>query len=80
MFRKSAEGGRILPIDKGSNKDWLVKAGNEGGAKDGELVEAEQAGPAGRMGLPLARVITRLGDPTAPRRRVPHRHSSTGYP
>ncbi|WP_417258388.1 ribonuclease R [Celeribacter sp.] len=67
VFRKSAEGGRILPIDKGSNKDWLVKAGNEGGAKDGELVEAEQAGPAGRMGLPLARVITRLGDPTAPR-------------
>lgn len=67
VFRKSAEGGRVLPIDKGSNKDWLVKAGNEGGAKDGELVEAEQAGPTGRMGLPVARIVTRLGDPTAPK-------------
>ena len=37
------------------------------GAKDGELVEAEQAGPAGRMGLPRARILERLGDPSAPR-------------
>lgn len=67
IFRAGSEGGRILPIDKGSDKQWIVAAGATGGAKDGELVEVEQAGPKGRMGLPKARVITRLGDPTQPR-------------
>ena len=37
------------------------------GAKDGELVEAEQAGPKNRMGLPRARIVERLGDPSAPK-------------
>jgi hypothetical protein len=37
------------------------------GARDGELVEAEQAGPKGRMGLPRARIVERLGDPGAPK-------------
>ncbi|KPP93107.1 MAG: ribonuclease R [Rhodobacteraceae bacterium HLUCCA08] len=67
VFRKGAEGGRILPLDKGADKEWVVAAGATGGAKEGELVEAEQAGPKGRMGLPKARVIARLGDPTQPR-------------
>lgn len=67
IFRKSAEGGRITPIDKGADKDWLVPPGATFDARDGELVEAEQMGPKGRMGLPRARVIERLGDPSAPR-------------
>ncbi|WP_368184806.1 ribonuclease R [Aestuariibius sp. HNIBRBA575] len=67
IFRKQSEGGRILPIDKGADKQWLVAAGADHGAKDGELVEAEQAGPKGRLGLPKARIIARLGDPTQPR-------------
>lgn len=67
IFRKSAEGGRILPIDKGEGREWLVAADATGGAQDGELVEGEQAGPAGRLGLPRARVLDRLGDPSAPR-------------
>ena len=67
IFRKAAEGGRIVPIDKGSDKEWTVGADATQGAKDGELVEAEQAGPKGRMGLPRARIIDRLGDPTAPK-------------
>lgn len=67
VFRKGAEGGRILPIDKGDGKEWVVAADATGGAQDGELVEAEQAGPAGRMGLPRARVLDRLGDPSAPK-------------
>jgi ribonuclease R len=67
VFRKGSEGGRILPIDKGDGKEWLVPEGAAGGAKDGELVEAEQSGPKGRMGLPRARIVTRLGDPTAPK-------------
>ena len=67
VFRTDAEGGRVLPIDKGADKQWTVAAGATGGAKDGELVEAEQAGPKGRMGLPKARIVARLGDPTQPR-------------
>jgi ribonuclease R len=67
VFRAGSEGGRVLPIEKGSDKQWTVAAGATGGAKDGELVEAEQAGPKGRLGLPKARIIARLGDPTEPR-------------
>lgn len=67
IYRKDAEGGRVVPIDKGSDKDFLVRSGNDYGAKDGELVEAEQSGPKNRMGLPQARIITRLGDPSEPK-------------
>ena len=67
IFKKSSEGGHIMPIDKGVDKQWIVPAGAEHGAKDGELVEAEQSGPKGRLGLPKARVTSRLGDPSAPR-------------
>ena len=68
IFRKGAEGGRIMPIDKGSEKEWTVAPDATGGAQEGELVEAEQASPRNtRMGLPKARIVMRLGDPTAPR-------------
>jgi len=67
IFRKGAEGGRIVPIDKGSDKEWQVAAGATEGARDGELVEAEQAGPRNRMGLQRARVVQRLGDPGQPK-------------
>jgi ribonuclease R len=67
IFRKTAEGGRILPIDKGQEKERVVPTGSTLDAKDGELVEAEQYGPKDRMGLPRARVVDRLGDPTAPK-------------
>lgn len=67
IFRAGSEGGRIVPVDKGSDKEWMVAPDVTGGARDGELVEAELAGPRGRMGLPKARVITRLGDPSEPR-------------
>ncbi len=67
IFRKTTEGGRLLPIDKGDGKEWDILGDATGGAKDGELVEAEQAGPKGRMGLPRARVVQRLGDPSAPK-------------
>ncbi len=67
VFRKGAEGGRIVPIDKAGSTEWLVHDGAIHGAKDGELVEAEQAGPKNRMGLPRARIVERLGDPSAPK-------------
>lgn len=67
IFRKTDEGGRILPLDKGVETEWLVRPDDVHGAKDGELVEAEQAGPKARMGLPRARVTSRLGDPSGPK-------------
>ena len=67
IFHDTAEGGRIAAIDKRTDRDWLVARGDAGGARDGELVEAEQVGPARGHGLPRARVVARLGDPSAPR-------------
>ncbi|MDP5305879.1 ribonuclease R [Paracoccus spongiarum] len=67
IFRKEAEGGRITPIDKGQDREWRVRPDATQGARNGELVQAEQIGPKGRMGLPMARITERLGDPTAPR-------------
>ncbi|MDJ0630476.1 MAG: ribonuclease R [Rhodobacter sp.] len=67
IFRIVAEGGRIVPVDKGADKEWRVASGATQGARDGELVEAEAAGPRERLGLPSARVLNRLGDPTAPK-------------
>ncbi|RYH04315.1 ribonuclease R [Salipiger sp. IMCC34102] len=67
VFRAGSEGGRVMPIDKGSDKQWTIPAGATNGARDGELVEAEQTGPKGRMGLPKARILNRLGDPSGAR-------------
>ncbi|MEL7093693.1 MAG: RNB domain-containing ribonuclease, partial [Pseudomonadota bacterium] len=67
VFRAGSEGGRIVPIAKGNDKEWSVEAGATHGAKDGELVEAEQAGPKSRIGLPRARIVERLGNPSAPK-------------
>jgi len=68
IFRAAtAGGGRIAPVDKGSASEWRVAAGATLGARDGELVAAEEAGPRGRLGLPAARVTARLGDPGAAR-------------
>ncbi|CAM3358989.1 ribonuclease R [Paracoccus nototheniae] len=67
IFRADSEGGRILPIDKGQDKEWRIRADATLGAENGELVQAEQVGPRARMGLPMARIIERLGDPSAPR-------------
>ncbi len=67
VFREGAESHRILSIDRKSGHEWLVSETERHGAQDGELVEAEQAGPKDRMGLPRGRVTARIGDPSAPR-------------
>jgi ribonuclease R len=67
LFRVNTEGGRIVPIDKKSDREWVVPNGETMGAKDGELVEVAQLSPKGRMGLPQARVTAILGDPSAPK-------------
>ncbi|MEL6335398.1 MAG: ribonuclease R [Pseudomonadota bacterium] len=66
IFRAGAEGGRIVPVDKKSDKEWTVAPGATEGAEDGELVEAERVSRE-RFGLPKARITARLGDPSAPR-------------
>lgn len=66
IFRTDSEGGRIVPVDKKNDKEWRVLRDGTMDARDGELVEAEQAGPR-RMGLPQARITARLGDPSGPR-------------
>lgn len=67
VFRKTAEGGRIVPVDKGAEREWSVPTDATQGARDGELVEAEQSGPKSRIGLPRARIVARLGDPSEPK-------------
>ena len=66
IFRSNAEGGRILPIDKGNDKEWRVARDQTLAAKDGELVEGELVGKR-QLGLPQARITARLGDPSGAR-------------
>ncbi len=80
IFRKGAEGGRIVPIDKGADREWLVAPGATHGAKDGELVEAEQAGPKGRLGLPQARVRGAAGRSVRAQGRVADRDPPARHP
>ena len=54
-------GARIVPVDKKARHELQVMKGDENGALNGELVEAEITRDRGR-GLPSARVRDRLGD------------------
>jgi ribonuclease R len=67
IFHDTPEGGRIASISKRTDSDWLVSPHDRAGAREGELVEAEQIGPERAYGLPRAKVLDRLGDPHAPR-------------
>lgn len=67
VFRKTSAGGRIVAIDKSASGEWHVPEGATKSAREGELVEAEQSGPKGRLGLTQARIVARLGDPSAPK-------------
>ncbi|MEL6766868.1 MAG: ribonuclease R [Pseudomonadota bacterium] len=66
IYRQGPDGGRLVPVDKKSDREWEIPRGAADGAVDGELVEAERVSKD-RFGLPRARVIARLGDPGAPR-------------
>jgi ribonuclease R len=67
IFRARSEGGRVVSIEKGSTREWQVTKAMVNGACEGELVEARQSGPRGRMGLPMAEIVNVLGDPGAPK-------------
>ncbi len=66
VFRCASEGARIVPIER-NGQEWSVQEVDTHGAKDGELVEAERKGPSCRMEFPKARIVKRLGDPSAPK-------------
>ncbi|MDB4558640.1 ribonuclease R [Amylibacter sp.] len=67
IYRVGSEGGRLMPVDKKSDRESIVPAGETGGAKDGELVEAEQLGKQRHAGLAKVRIVEVLGDPMAPK-------------
>ena len=62
LYRALESGGVIDPIDRRQLKEWRVKPGDEGEAKDGELVRFAPAREH-RYGVPQARILERLGDP-----------------
>jgi ribonuclease R len=66
IFKQAEYGGRVIPVDKKSSKEWQIAPGDRNGAREGELVEATQIGKV-RMGLPKAKITARLGDATAPK-------------
>ncbi len=66
VFHSGTEGGRIVPVKKGGDREWHVAARATSGARDNELVEAEPVGRDGRIGGPAARITATLGDAAAP--------------
>ena len=66
IYKETSEGGRILSIEK-SGREWSVKLSDALGAKDGELVAAEQIKGYRASGLNAARVINIVGDPSGPK-------------
>ncbi len=63
IFRARAKGGGVIdPVDRKELKEWPIAPGDEGDAKDGDLVRFDLARP-GRLGVPQARVVETLGNP-----------------
>ncbi len=61
VFRASPGGGRLVPVDKkAQGRELHIAAGEEGEARDGDLVAATVT-RQGRHGLPQAKVRERLG-------------------
>ena len=63
IFRAAKSGGgTIEPINRKELKSYAIARGNEGSAKDGDLVRFELA-RSGRFGTPQARINGTLGNP-----------------
>jgi ribonuclease R len=68
IFRTRAKGGGIIdPIDRKDLKEWPIAPGDEGDAADGDLVRFDLARDH-RFGVPQARVVESLGNPTDQRK------------
>jgi len=66
VFRARHDGGRLEPADRRYKSEFLIAESNTGDAIDGELVVCETL--SGRaFGLPLARVVSRIGNASDPR-------------
>jgi ribonuclease R len=66
IYRTAPEGGRVVPVDKRNDREWVIPAGENDGAAEGDLVEAEAFG--GRIhGLQKGRIVAHHGDPGAPK-------------
>jgi ribonuclease R len=63
VFRATPTGGRIEPTDRRQKSEWVVPAGETGGAADGEIVRAEPL-PGSGYGPKPARVQECLGQVT----------------
>ena len=65
VYRKAEGQGRLHPINRRDRREYVIAGADDGGARPGELVEAEVL--AGRTyGLPAARVVERLGTDSGP--------------
>jgi ribonuclease R len=64
IFRqdKRGGGGHVLPISRKELRDWRVEHGDDGGAKDGDLVRFDIR-VRGRHAAPGARIVETLGNP-----------------
>ena len=68
IFRQHAKGGGVIdPIDRKELKEWPIQPGDEGEAKNGDLVRFDLT-RAGRYGVPQARVLEALGNPNDQRK------------
>jgi ribonuclease R len=68
IFRARRKGGGVIdPIDRRELKEWPVAAGDQAGARPGDLVRFELT-RAGRFGVGQARVLEALGNPADQKR------------
>jgi ribonuclease R len=68
IFRAhSRGGGTIQPINRSELREWALQKGDEGEAKDGDLVRFDLA-RRGRHAIPQARVVEVLGNPSDSRK------------
>ena len=65
VFYRDREGGTVIPADRRNRDKYRVAERDAGGADDGELVKVEQVTP-GRLGIPRARIVERLGRSSDP--------------
>ncbi|MBO0766910.1 MAG: ribonuclease R, partial [Hyphomicrobiaceae bacterium] len=64
IFRSRPKGGGVIdPVDRKELKEWPIAPGEEGKARDGDLVRFDLARSGGRYGVPQARVVETLGNP-----------------
>jgi ribonuclease R len=65
VYYRSREGGKVVPTDRRNRNEYRVAERDTGGTEDGELVRVEQLS-TGRLGLPRARIVERLGRSSDP--------------